>query len=291
MIVNTFSSKQVTKQDGSGRHYEIREHDGSFSKHLKSVTTQIGYHEDKTALFEWRDRVGTEEANRISNTAATTGTKIHSLIEKYLLEDIAPYNDQSIQYACFSKIEQKLLPLTKPLGIELTTYWWKEGIGGFAGNVDLVTQVDASKLIIRDTKEPVAVDYIPVIMDYKTWTTTKTDKDGKVTYKTKEPVVRPYNGEPWYPFIKYCVQLAAYSAALNQRTNCSYPFNKAFIVGITPTCRQPFVYYINPESLQFYWEWMQKIIIGYANQVKVDWKLMERLADEGGYLPLRCDII
>lgn len=288
MIVNTFSSKQVTKQDGSGRHYEIREHDGSFSKHLKSVTTQIGYHKDMTALFKWRDKIGHEAATEITTKAATTGTKGHNYIEKYLLHNQVPIDDGSPQYACFSKVEKKLLPLIKPIAVEHTTYYWKEGIGGFAGNIDLVTYVDGSRLIIRDTKEAVSDGYIPALKDWKLWCVTK--PDGK-TYKTKEPVVRPYNGEPFYPLMQYCVQLAAYSAALNQRTNCSYPFNKAFIVGITPTCRQPFVYYINPESLQFYWEWMQKMIIGYANQQKIAWKEMERLADEGGYLPLRCDIV
>lgn len=38
----------------------------------------------KDSIKEWRKRVGEEEANRISSTAATRGTKIHTLVEKYL---------------------------------------------------------------------------------------------------------------------------------------------------------------------------------------------------------------
>jgi len=38
----------------------------------------------KDSIKEWRQRVGEEEANRISSTAATRGTKIHTLVEKYL---------------------------------------------------------------------------------------------------------------------------------------------------------------------------------------------------------------
>lgn len=288
MLVNTFSSKQVTKQDGSGRHYEIREHDGSFSKHLKSVTTQIGYHKDMTALSKWRDKIGHEAATEITTKAANAGSKIHSLIEKYFLDNQVPVNDGSETYACFSKVEKKLFPIIKPIAVEQTTYWYREDVGGFAGNVDFIGDFNGSRLIIRSTGKTVSDGFIPALADWKSWLQLK--DDGK-TYKTKEPVVRPYNGEPFYPLMQYCVQLAAYSAALNQRTNCSYPFNKAFIVGITPTCRQPFVYYINPDSLHFYWEWMQKMIIGYANQQKINWREMERQADEGGYLPLRCDII
>jgi len=38
----------------------------------------------KDSIKEWRQRVGEEEANRISSAAATRGTKIHTLVEKYL---------------------------------------------------------------------------------------------------------------------------------------------------------------------------------------------------------------
>lgn len=39
---------------------------------------------DKSSLYEWRKRVGEEEANRVSARAARRGTAIHSLCEDYL---------------------------------------------------------------------------------------------------------------------------------------------------------------------------------------------------------------
>lgn len=48
-----------------------------------SVTAVTGML-DKDGFFEWRARVGEEEANRISSRAAKRGTAIHSLCEDYL---------------------------------------------------------------------------------------------------------------------------------------------------------------------------------------------------------------
>ena len=48
-----------------------------------SVTTVTGLMSEK-AIQEWRRRVGEEEANRISSTAATRGTRIHQLLENYI---------------------------------------------------------------------------------------------------------------------------------------------------------------------------------------------------------------
>lgn len=51
-----------------------------------SVTTVTGLMNQK-AIKEWRARVGEEEANRISTTAATRGTRIHQLCENYINND------------------------------------------------------------------------------------------------------------------------------------------------------------------------------------------------------------
>ena len=48
-----------------------------------SVTTVTGLMSAK-AIQQWRNRVGAEEANRISSQAATRGTRIHQLCEDYL---------------------------------------------------------------------------------------------------------------------------------------------------------------------------------------------------------------
>lgn len=51
-----------------------------------SVTTVLGI-QDKSGLQAWKDRVGEEEANRISRQAATRGTAVHKLAEDYINND------------------------------------------------------------------------------------------------------------------------------------------------------------------------------------------------------------
>lgn len=48
-----------------------------------SITSVLSSFEKK-GLLEWRKRVGEEEANRITRSAANKGTKLHTLCEKYL---------------------------------------------------------------------------------------------------------------------------------------------------------------------------------------------------------------
>lgn len=50
-----------------------------------SVTTVLGAMTDKTALEEWRKRVGDAEADRVSRFASTRGTNIHTMCEDYVL--------------------------------------------------------------------------------------------------------------------------------------------------------------------------------------------------------------
>jgi len=59
-----------------------------------SVTTILSYSTDKTYLIEWRKRVGEEQANRIVKKSSGRGTKLHSICEKYLLNEL---NDMKIR--------------------------------------------------------------------------------------------------------------------------------------------------------------------------------------------------
>ena len=51
---------------------------------LPSVTTVLDSTKDKTHLFEWRKRIGEEEANRITREAAGIGTAMHNNLERFL---------------------------------------------------------------------------------------------------------------------------------------------------------------------------------------------------------------
>ena len=49
-----------------------------------SVTTVLGAMLDKSALAEWRERVGDEQADFTSRLAASRGTNIHNMCENYV---------------------------------------------------------------------------------------------------------------------------------------------------------------------------------------------------------------
>lgn len=117
---------------------------------LPSVTTVLG-HFKRQQLREWRDRVGEEEANRISNRAAIRGTKFHNIIERYLknhhliegvnlLEDIMP--DMKIM---FRNMEKTLEKIDNIHYIEATLYSETLGI---AGRADVVGEYDGVLSII-----------------------------------------------------------------------------------------------------------------------------------------------
>jgi len=100
------------------RHYQTPV--GTF----KSVTTILGEKLDKTGLINWRNRVGEEEANKISTQAARRGTSIHSLAESYLMNDpnwsrgAMPFN-----IATFSSIKPILdMNIGSIYGIEVPLY-------------------------------------------------------------------------------------------------------------------------------------------------------------------------
>ena len=52
-----------------------------------SITTVLG-HFNKKAIYEWRQRVGEKEANRVSTQASRRGTKVHQMCEDYINNEL-----------------------------------------------------------------------------------------------------------------------------------------------------------------------------------------------------------
>ena len=50
---------------------------------LPSITTVLSILSEQH-IYEWRKRVGAEEANRVSRAATTRGTALHALVERYV---------------------------------------------------------------------------------------------------------------------------------------------------------------------------------------------------------------
>ena len=125
------------------RHYALP--DGT---HLKSVTTVLSEKLDKTALLEWRAKVGEEEANRISVQAARRGTAIHSIAERYILNEEQYYapNEMPINIESFKPIKEVLdAHVDNILGVELPL--WSKALG-VAGRTDLVAEYEGKVSVI-----------------------------------------------------------------------------------------------------------------------------------------------
>jgi ATP-dependent exoDNAse (exonuclease V) beta subunit len=115
---------------------------------LKSVTTVLGEKLDKTALLEWKKRIGEEEANRISKIATRRGNAIHSIAERYVLNEERYYssNEMPVNVDSFIPIKAALDEhVDNILGVELPL--WSKALG-CAGRTDLVAQYDGITSII-----------------------------------------------------------------------------------------------------------------------------------------------
>jgi hypothetical protein len=275
-----YSLTAETSEDGT-RFYAI---DGTPKKHI-SVTTLIGKYQNKEALFKWRDRVGNDEANKVAKRASSRGTKVHGKIEDYYRKGVLPAQDIEDKNLIFFN---KLFPLIQniqplivedKLGVEKQIYWENEYEQGYGGSVDICGSIRSSHLSFRIPEDRPVDEYISFIGDWKTWNKAKTTK------------ARNAEGETWYPLITYPLQLSAYCAAVNQRTNSQHKLNKAFIFGVTETCRQPFIYYFNPAAMNFYWSNFKKLIDAYYNNGSFNWKNFEQEADRGNHLGSRVDLI
>lgn len=121
-----FDLKSVTTD--SGRLYEVPS-----GEKYPSITTVLSSY-NKKSLFEWRQRVGQEEANRISRLASSRGTKLHNVIEKYLLNEMTELKMKSLMpdiKSLFYQVKSTLdLNVNDIYGIEKSLYSNKLKIAG-----------------------------------------------------------------------------------------------------------------------------------------------------------------
>jgi hypothetical protein len=114
-----------------------------------SITTLLG-NLSKKAIMEWRDRVGHEEANKISRQAAGRGTAVHAVCENYVNND--PDYAKGLMPNILHDFKRIKDILDTRIGIvygqELPLYSDHLGV---AGRVDCVAEFDG-KLSIIDYK-------------------------------------------------------------------------------------------------------------------------------------------
>jgi len=161
------------------RYYEVKEGNKVLGL-FPSITTVLGETSDKSGLEDWRNKVGHEEADRISKLSMNRGTIMHRLIELYrpiqgtpderleILKEIAQSDSEVNQFASEALGEHWLEEgwkmfmkfwyngsrffdrVTEVLAAE--TFLWSVKGGGYAGTVDNISRIDDNKIMIIDYK-------------------------------------------------------------------------------------------------------------------------------------------
>ena len=133
--------KQLEVDESTGERFYISPN----GVKLPSVTTVLG-HFKKKAMIEWRNRVGHEEADRISTRASIRGTKFHNMMESYIrgeegfLDGVMPDMKQS-----FRDMQETLDLIDNIRYIESPLYSEKLGL---AGRTDVIAEFGKTLSII-----------------------------------------------------------------------------------------------------------------------------------------------
>ena len=155
---NKYDYKQYTRQEEHGsRTYNVGE------KKIPSVTTILSAtqsEEKKASLDKWRERVGYQEAQRITQQAATRGTEMHYVLENYIdgrgYLNLSPEGAQARLMA--HEIVQNLEKLKVVWGNEVSLAYDDR----WAGATDVVGLYDDQPTIIdfKQSNKPKREEYV-----------------------------------------------------------------------------------------------------------------------------------
>ena len=132
---NSYRYPKTQRESVNGKRHYV------FDKEkLPSVTTILDITqpaEKRESLAKWRERVGEDSAARIMNEAATRGTAMHKILEKYVLDE--GYLDETTvgkqaHNMAIQVIQNGLINMTEYYGTECTLFY----PGLYAGQTDLV---------------------------------------------------------------------------------------------------------------------------------------------------------
>jgi len=152
-------------------------------KSFVSITSLIS-HNTKHKFADWREKVGAQEANRVTNRSTTRGTKTHSLIENYISNLPLPSKEElfkddsklswllnpeetvedykTIPYFLFNNLRPELDKLDNILGIEIQLF---SEYFCIAGTSDCIAEYNG-KLSIIDYKTSEYIKRKEWIFDY-----------------------------------------------------------------------------------------------------------------------------
>ncbi len=133
--------KQITNHETGTRVYDFQ------GARLPSVTTVLGQTKNQQFLKDWKDRVGTEEAERITNLSSKRGTAMHKFLENHITgvgyDDLTPIGCEAKPMA-EKIIEKGFESVEEYYGSEVMLHY----PGLFAGSTDLICLHDGLETIV-----------------------------------------------------------------------------------------------------------------------------------------------
>lgn len=139
--IDLLNFEPLSRVEEDGTRYYVTE-DG---RKYPSVTTVLGAMTDKSALDQWRKRVGDAEADRVSSFASTRGTNVHSMCEDYVLGNMVD-TSRLTNLVAFKQLKSVIDRRVDNIrGIEsmLVSHYLK-----VAGTCDLIADFDGELAII-----------------------------------------------------------------------------------------------------------------------------------------------
>tara|TARA_Y100001936_G_scaffold252162_1_gene310786 strand:+ start:7714 stop:8409 length:696 start_codon:yes stop_codon:yes gene_type:complete len=122
-----------------------------------SITSILAM-QDKPGIKEWKEKVGEKEANRISKESADLGTKVHSICEDYLYNDILRCSDEEA-ISVFNRLRFLLGNIDNIYCLEAPLH---SDILKVAGTVDCVAEYNGKLSVIdfKTSRKPKKEDWI-----------------------------------------------------------------------------------------------------------------------------------
>ncbi len=124
---------------------------------LVSITS-VTSHFNKEIFVEWRKKVGDDEANRITKRATSRGTKVHTLIENFLLNKAVDFDEPGPKIL-FQQAKKSLQNINNIYALEKSLYSTELGV---AGTVDCIAEYNGELAIIdfKTASKPKPRDWI-----------------------------------------------------------------------------------------------------------------------------------
>jgi len=136
---------------------DVRYYDTPDGVKLVSITSIIS-HYNREIFRKWRERVGNEEANKITKQSTSRGTDMHTLVEHYMKNEELP-EVQPLSQFLFKQAKPDLNKIDNIHAIEQALFSKELGV---AGTVDCIAEFEGELAVIdfKTSKKPKKREWI-----------------------------------------------------------------------------------------------------------------------------------